>query len=311
MKTTALIALALAVVATNAAAQRKPPSVEELKKTTAGEATKRLTLDAEHATVFIDVPQIATADDEQHRGFEALVEPQDHRFTGDDRPASGQLVQENSPSEAHDYPGTTGNHIRLDHGWVVVSVSSRGGGQNRESGGGGENDETRTGGENDESRGRGPVGSTDRPKPVETSAEPQDYPVTTVRSIGAGAEGTDLLVAVTRLWEGANPNHAEIILMHVGGALRSRVWLCAPNPDGGPNDKYQTARLSGIRGNRTFLAIRVENYFDDDTKDQHGVIEYRSFADHPEMRELRAHAFQQIKNEDDRRRFFRGGRRRE
>jgi hypothetical protein len=240
---------ALALLAPLAAAAPKVEKVKEFNLANAESVTA-----TQGASVVRAEDFDATNSDER---YEAVLEPQNFELT--ENAATARCVfYATNPGGTNDYNGDAQNYIDLQRGWIYVRVT----------------DDTPVLAE----EGAGPGTVDDRPK---------RYPVTTVRAIGAGAEGTDLLVAVTRQWDndGTPTNNARVLVMHMGGGPMSKVWVSCPR--GAPGGDYRTKHIFSAKRNRGCRAIIVENFFDsDDTNDVYGNIRWVRFRNDPEARAI-------------------------
>jgi hypothetical protein len=189
--------------------------------------------------------------DADEESYTAVFERQNARLTEDETPASASFYPPMDEDKTL-YTGDVKNHIDLAHGWVYTRV------QNPE---------------------RRRVAADEAEDDLESMDDtPKRYPVTTVRALGAGAEGTDLLVAVTRKFadNGNQTPHAVVYVMHMGGAKGSRVWLSAP--DGAETEeKYQSMELRFGQRARKCLKIQVTNYFDPNTPNSYEEIKRPRF----------------------------------
>jgi hypothetical protein len=89
------------------------------------------------------------------------------------------------------------------------------------------------------------------------------HPVVKVKSVGAGAEGTELFVAVLRLEKpnGDPSDDAQVVIFHMGGQPGSRVWGTTPNTTTTDPNDYDLKSIPFKQRDKVFLSVRINNYF--------------------------------------------------
>lgn len=150
-----------------------------------------------------------------------------------------------------------GNHIDLDHGVVVVRAS-----------------------------GVGPLSGE-----PETTTRRRPYPLTTIRSIGAGAEGSIVIIAVTTgllSQAPANPDHTsyDVMMVSLSGCSRSILYALEEKAGDGGTAFVETGRLEGDQLERQFMSVNLVL----DARRRVvavGQPQTLALADHQQVRELR------------------------
>lgn len=172
--------------------------------------------------------------------------------TGDVTPASGRYVRR-APLRG------LGNHIELDHG-VLVAMAP----------------------EVAPALGTGPQENVERRRP---------YPLTTIRSIGAGAEGATVIIAVTTgilSQPPTNPDHrsVDVVMLYLSGDDDSMLYAMEEEPAVSGTRFVPRMSLKGDRRDQQFISVNL-------VLDARGRVvsvgqpQTQGLAGHQQVRELR------------------------
>lgn len=264
----ALLVGSLVCAAGFAAALPQTASGQEIVETKKTTPTGNTVLNAADAPVRVQKLAHASSTPQSPRKMAAVLMPQDEALTGDSASAKAMLIQTGTGAAAT-------YHVELSAGMVYAVVSASG--------------EVPSGAPEQ------PGDTVDEPAddPLERTVAPEaerpttegEYPTVKVKSVEAGAEGTELFVVVQRLVKpnGDESDDAMVMVMHMGGTPGSVVWAEAPKPGGGSALK----RIRFGRRGVDFIAVRINNYFDQDpSNDQYKKIRRLRYDTHPEAKAI-------------------------
>lgn len=266
MVTRALLVGSLVCAVGCFAAEPQIASGQEIVEARTAPAKNGDVLDATNFAVRVQGLALLSPPGTPSKKVAAVVMPQDETITGDSASGKGSLVETV-------VGGASTYQIELLSGMVYAAVSTSGSAPRDVA--------EQVGGA------PGPAGAEDvgaapeDPEVAEADRRPLttgDYPVVKVKSVQAGAEGTELFAAILRLEnaDGSKSNDAEVVVFHMGGK-GSRVWANSP-----------TGTLQQIpfrRRLKVFLSVKISNYFTASTTDDtYGPAEVKRFKDHLDVK---------------------------